>query len=167
MLHVISGNRSRALLLIVLVAAVLLNLAAKGNPVDFTGTWRLNPAKSKGFPDWRPETTIVIIQGPTQIQFSYFLTPEAAQPFETHNYVTNGREQKLYVAATEDTYVSARWRSNTELDIRVHHVVRGEIADSDWNETDTWTISQDGKTLVNKQSDRKVLIFDKIENRRR
>jgi hypothetical protein len=158
-------DQRRALLLLTLAAVVLASLAAsKSNPIDFSGTWKLNMAKSKGAPDWRPETTIVILQGPTQIHFSYFLTPEAAQPFQSNSYVTNGREQQLYVAATETTYVSARWHKETELSVRTRHVVRSEIADTSWDETDSWIISADGKTLTNKQSDGKFLVFEKIRN---
>ena len=32
---------------------------------------------------------------------------------------------------------------------------------TDWTETDTWTLSEDGKTLTNKSSDGKILVYDK------
>jgi hypothetical protein len=152
------------------VTVLLLTLVAVGAPaatkdrvVDFTGTWKLNMKKSKGAPDWRPDTVLVVLQSPHQIHFTYFLNDDARQPFESHDYVTNGKETKLYAAATEEAYASVRWTSKNVLQVRTHHLVRHEIADTDWNETDTWTISDDGKTLTNKLSDGKFIVYDRAE----
>ena len=49
------------------------------------------------------------------------------------------------------------------LQVRTHHLVRAEIADTDWNEIDTRTISDDGKTLTNKLSDGKFIVYDRAE----
>jgi len=49
------------------------------------------------------------------------------------------------------------------LQVRMHHLVRSEIADTDWTETDTWTLSDDGKTLTHRISDGKTLVYEKQE----
>jgi hypothetical protein len=152
------------------VTVLLLTLGVVGAPaatkdrvVDFTGTWKLNMKKSKGAPDWRPDTVLVVLQSPHQIHFIYFLNDDARQPFESHDYVTNGKETKLYAAATDEAYASVRWTSKNVLQVRTHHLVRHEIADTDWSETDTWTLSDDGKTLTNKLSDGKFIVYDRAE----
>jgi hypothetical protein len=152
------------------VATLLLALAASGamaaskdRQVDFSGTWKLNMQKSKGAPDWRPDTVLIVLQSPYQIHLVYFLNAAAPSPFETHDYVTNGKESKLYATGAEEVYAGVRWTSKYVLQVRMHHIVRSEIADTDWTEIDTWTLSDDGKTLTNKISDGKVLVYDKQE----
>ena len=66
-------------------------------------------------------------------------------------------------SANEQTYYSVRWNSRNVLQVRVHHIVRSEIADTEWNETDIWTLSNDGKTLTNKLSDGKLIVYDRLD----
>jgi len=146
-----------------LALLVLGTVAATKNKLDFSGTWKVNMKKSRGAPDWRPETVLVVLQSPYQIHFTYFINEDASQPFENHDYVTNGKETKLYATGAEIAYASVRWTSKSVLEVRMHHVVRSEVADTDWTETDTWTLSDDGKTLTNKVSDGKVMVYDKQE----
>jgi len=153
--------RSVAAALLLAAAAAGTMAASKDRQVDFSGTWKLNMQKSKGAPDWRPDTVLVVLQSPYQIHFVYFLTSAAPTPFETHDYVTNGKESKLYTTGAETAYASVRWSSKYVLQVRMHHQVRSEIADTDWTETDTWTLSDDGKTLTQKLSDGKMLVYDK------
>jgi len=103
-----------------------------------------------------------VLQSPYQVHFTYFLNDDATQPFENHDYVTNGKEAQLYATGNETVYSSVRWTSKRVLQIRLRRMVRTEIADTDWTETDTWTLSDDGKTLVNKLSDGKTLVYDKL-----
>ena len=149
------------LLLVLAVGGV--TAAAKDKPVNFSGTWKLNTKKSRGAPDWTPDAVLVVLQSPYQIHFAYFLNADTAKPFENRDYVTNGKEAKLYATGNEIAYGSARWSSKSVLEVRMHHVVRAEIADTDWTETDTWALSDDGKTLTNKTSDGKIIVYDKQE----
>jgi len=151
-----------AVLLLALAAAGVL-AASKDRQVNFSGTWKLNAKKSKGAPDWRPDTVLVVLQSPYQIHFTYFLNADAVQPFQNYDYVTNGKETKLYVTGTEEAYASVRWTSKNVLQVRTHHVVRHEVGDTDWNEVDTWAISDDGNTLTNKLSDGNFIVYDKAE----
>ena len=149
-----------ATLLLALVAASAM-AASKDRLVDFSGTYKLNMQKSKGAPDWRPDTVLVVLQSPYQIHFVYFLNSDAVSPFESHDYVTNGKESKLYVVATEEAYASSKWTSKYVLLVRTRHLVRNEIADTEWTETETWTLSEDGKTLVKRGADGKIIVYDK------
>jgi len=150
-------------MLVLVLAATSALAASKDRQVDFSGTWKLNVKKSKGAPDWRPDTVLVVLQSPYQMHFIYFLNADATQPFQNYDYVTNGKESKLYVTGTEQAYASVRWAGKNVLQVRTHHVVRAEIADTDWTETDTWTISDDGKTLTNNLSDGKIIVYEKAE----
>jgi hypothetical protein len=155
--------RNVMVMLLVAAAACTALAASKDRAVDFSGTWKLNVKKSKGFPDWRPDTVLVVLQSPYQVHFTYFLNADAVSPFQNVDYVTNGLESKLYATGPEEAYASAKWSARNVLLIRTHHVVRSEIADTDWTEIDTWTISDDGKTLTNKQSDGRVLVYEKSQ----
>jgi len=154
-------NLSVMLLLALAVAGTLA--ASKDRLVDFSGTWKLNMKKSRGAPDWRPDTVLVVLQSPHQIHFTYFLNGDAVQPFENHDYVTNGKQTQLYVTGVETAFYSVRWTSKNVLQVRTNHLVRSEIADTDWTETDIWTISDDGKTLTNKLSDGKTIVYERSE----
>lgn len=145
----------------VLAAAGSMLAAAKDKPIDFSGTWKLNMKQSRGAPDWRPDTVLVVLQSPYQIHFAFFLNSDVDQPFQKFDYVTNGKERQLYATGNEIAYGSARWSNNKALEVRTHHVVRAEIADTEWTETETWVLSPDGKTLTNKSSDKKVIVYDK------
>lgn len=155
--------RNVAALLILALATSGAMMAAKDRPVNFSGTWKLNVKKSKGAPDWRPETVLVVLQSPYQVHFAYFLNADVEKPFQGYDYVTNGKERQLYATGNETAFGSARWNNNNILQVRMRHVVRSEIADTDWTETDTWMLSDDGKTLTNKSSDGKILVYDKQE----
>ena len=150
-------------ILVILLFVAGAMAAGKDRIVDFSGTWKLNMQKSHGAPDWRPETVLVVLQSPYQIHFTYFLNNDTRQPFENHDYVTNGKEQQLYASANETAYASVRWTNKNVLEVRLRHVVRSEVADTAWTETDTWTISPDGKTLTNKLSDGKTIVYDKAD----
>ena len=157
-------NRAvRNTLVTVLLALTAVNAmaASKDRVIDFSGTYKINMQKSKGAPDWRPDTVLVVLQSPYQVHFVYFVNSDAVSPFESHDYVTNGKESKLYAAATEEVYASTKWTSKYVLLVRTRHLVRNEIADTDWTEVDTWTLSDDGKTLTNKGADGKILVYDK------
>ena len=155
--------RHAGAVLLLALAALSALAATKDKLVDFSGTWKLNVKKSRGAPDWRPDTVLVVLQSPHQIHFTYFLNPDARQPFESHDYVTNGKETPLYTSANEQTFYSVRWNNKNVLQVRTHHLVRAEIADTDWSETDIWTLSDDGKTLTNKLSDGKLIVYDRAE----
>ena len=158
-------TRSRKVVGAVLLAVLTLGTLAAGKDrqVDFTGTWKLNFQKSKGAPDWRPDTVLVVLQSPYQIHFTYFLNADATQPFQNYDYVTNGKESKSYSTGNEDAYASVHWTAKNALVVRTHHVVRSEVADTDWSETDTWMLSDDGKTLTNRLSDGKFIVYEKAE----
>ncbi|MFI5108350.1 MAG: hypothetical protein ACHP78_05850, partial [Terriglobales bacterium] len=84
--------RNTVAILWLALAAVGAMAASKDRQVDFSGTWKLNMQKSKGAPDWRPDTVLVVLQSPYQVHFVYFLNGDAVSPFETRDYVTNGKE---------------------------------------------------------------------------
>jgi hypothetical protein len=155
--------RNVAVFLLMVLAAGGARAAAKDKPVNFSGTWKLNVKKSKGAPDWRPETVLVVLQSPYQVHFAYFLNADVEKPFQGYDYVTNGKERQLYATGNETAFGSARWTNKNVLQVRTHRVVRAEIADTDWTETDTWVLSDDGKTLTNKSSDGKLVVYDKQE----
>ncbi len=153
--------KKAAVMLLLTLMVVATTAADKKRFADFSGTWKLDMQKSRGAPDWRPETVLVVLQSPYQIHFTYFLNQDAKQAFENHDYVTNGKEIQLYATGPEIAYASVRWTSKNVLQVRTHHLVRSEIADTDWNEIDTWMLSDDGKTLSNKLSDGKTIVYDR------
>jgi len=155
--------RNAVTVLLLALTALGAQAATKDRLVDFSGTWKLNVKKSRGAPDWRPDTVLVVLQSPHQIHFTYFLNDDARQPFESHDYITNGKEAPLYTSANERTFYSVRWDNKNVLQVKIHHLVRAEIADTDWNETDIWTLSDDGKTLTNRLSDGKLIVYDRAE----
>jgi hypothetical protein len=151
-----------AVVTLLLTLAVAGTMAASKNTlIDFSGTWKLNMQKSKGAPEWRPDTVLVILQSPYQIHFAYFLNADVTKPFENRDYQINGKEAQIYATANETAYVSVRQTNKKVLQVRTHHVAHSEIADTDWTETDSWTLSDDGKTLTNKLSDGKTIVYDK------
>jgi hypothetical protein len=75
--------------------------------------------------------------------------------------VTDGEERPSYSTRLARAYARARWDKN-ELVVttRVFLDVYGYQS---YSEADRWDVSDDGKTLTDKSSDGKVMVYYKLE----
>ena len=143
--------------LVVLFLVVLVQAATKSS--DFAGRWKFIAEKSTGGEYFPPGTTLVVRQAGARIYFEYWANNHL---FERDEYRTDGKTEKLYTNANETAMVDSRLRKN-ELLITTHHIMENEIGSKSFDDVDRWILSEDGKTLTSKPSDRKVMVFQREE----
>jgi hypothetical protein len=134
--------------------------APKGAPVNFTGTWKLDVLKSKIKSAGRGANKLVINQTPEEIQIDYFTGDE---DLGSDVFLTNGHERQRYVTHYERAFCRVQFH-NKEMIVSTRGVL-DVSGTQQYTDTETWTLSPDGKTLTNDQKDGNVLVFVKDEPR--
>ena len=123
------------------LALLSMTCLAQQKP-DFSGTWKLNVAKSDfgNFPAPISRTDVIVHKEPS---ITANVSAEGAQgKFEyVANYSTDGKET-TYKARDRETKSTAKWDGNN---LQVHSVFK--INDTEVTAVATWTLSSDGKTL--------------------
>ncbi|HEY4710399.1 MAG TPA: hypothetical protein VIH46_09525 [Candidatus Acidoferrales bacterium] len=144
--------------------AILLALSAfaqaPGTP-DLSGTWKLNPQKSKFAKraSISPETLIIMCAA-NSIHIAF--ASDAKEP--TEMYVADGKEHVfLYVAGGGAWVSKAQWKKSvliTEVVARVKGIDGGDDEIMDLRVR--WTISADGRVLTRELEDpAQLLVYDK------
>ncbi len=125
-----------------LLALPLTAIVAQQKP-DFSGTWKLNVAKSEfgALPGPQSRTDVIIHKGPS---FSDSVTAETAEGKQqyTTNYTTDGKEAVNKIGP-RDVNTTVKWSGNGL-------VFSSKLLynDSDVTVETTWALSGDGKTLT-------------------
>lgn len=131
-------------------------------PADFSGTWKLNPARSK-FPKGASiQSEVVEIRcSGLSIQMTYSRGAKQS----SHSYIADGKERKLTEASRSGEVVAkAHWKKGVliiETTARLKMPDEPEFNGSDvFRSVEQWTISSDGRTLTMKDSGT-VFVYDK------
>jgi hypothetical protein len=143
-------------LLIVLLLTVAA--AAQAEMPDFSGTWRLDRDLTTADLRWNKITILTVTQSDQEVRFRYF---DRDRSLGSETFVTDGEERPSYSTRLARAYARARWDKN-ELVVttRVFLDVYGYQS---YSEADRWDVSDDGKTLTDKSSDGKVMVYYKLE----
>ncbi len=111
---------------------------------DFSGTWKLNLAKSTlpKKPPIRPETITVTADGDT-IEFHHSGDPRDRLP----TFIVDGKEHpiEIWVENSEEHFVRAAWEKSTLV---IQFVNKPAPGHSVAYYSERWSISSDGKTLT-------------------
>ncbi len=128
---------------IALVVAALFNIAAFAQKPNFSGTWKLNLAKSDFGPLPAPTSRTDVIEhnDPNLKDSSNADTAQGKQEY-TANYATDGKEVTNKMGPRE-VKSTATWEGN-------NLVVNSKTSfnDNDITIKSIWTLSDDGKTLT-------------------
>ena len=143
----------------VLVAFLLLAVTLQAATVasDMVGRWHFLPEKSKGGQHFPPETTLVVKQAGARMYFEYWANNRI---FQRDDYRTDGKMEKLYKNANEEVYLDGRL-SKDKLRLTTHHIMENEVGSQSFDDTDTWVLSKDGKTLTFESADNKNMYFER------
>jgi hypothetical protein len=132
-------------------------LAQKPAPPDLSGTWVLNPAKSK-LPK-RTATyseTVVIVQSGQIVQFSFTFNGQHGGG----KYIADGETHFEQVILGRKLASKASWENSTlETERLVFSEANGRVL---VDRKEEWTLSADGRTLTRVSRDPKtVSVYDK------
>ena len=150
---------------VLLVAAVFVMASLAATPQeeakpDLTGTWVLNPAKSK-VPKkvaLDPETVVIKYDGASiTIAFSF----SGKQQLDT--FVTDGKEHAQNVGSGGQLYSKAQWKKSVLFTQTGGRVTAAGIGTADiLTDKQRWSISPDGLVLTRELEDPKeILVYDK------
>ena len=144
----------RSLLVVLLLTSAA---AAQAEMPAFSGTWRLDRDLTTADLQWNKITILTVTQSDEEVRFHYF---DRDRSVGSETFVTDGEERPRYRTRLARAYARARWDKN-ELVVttRVFLDVYGYQS---YNEADRWELSADGKTLTDKSSDGKVMVYYKL-----
>lgn len=149
-----------ALLVSMLMTTAFASSKPKPAPVDFTGIWKLDLLKSTLRNAGRGANKLVINQNPEQIQIDYFA---GDNDLGSDIFLTNGHERQRWVTRQERAFCRVQFR-NRQMTVTTRGVL--DISGTQqYTDTETWTLSPDGKTLTNNQNDGNILVYVKDEHR--
>jgi hypothetical protein len=127
---------------------------------DFSGTWKLNPAKST-FPSKKPPTrpeTITITSDGDAIQFHHSGDPKDRLP----TFFVDGKEHPIQIWAEnfEHHFVKAAWEKSILV---IQYIDTPAPGYGVTYYTERWSLSRDGKTLTKEvlAKAKELYVYDK------
>jgi hypothetical protein len=134
------------------LVAITVPLVAWQKP-NFTGTWRMDPSRSRFGTDRTPKSLVWEIQHRDPILKLTEIEPSDRRSEEV---TTDGTPQKSNIMLSEIWMETrARWKAETLEWIRTSNLPKEVVVDA-------WTLSKDGKTLTVERPARGVhIIFSK------
>lgn len=145
-------------LALLLFCSVAATCAQKPAVPAISGTWNLDLIHSTADPQPSFGTQLVITRyGNNKLQFEFL---QEKKPLARNVYTLDGREYPSYYNTNERAFVSAKVNNKSELVVRTRSILDID-GTQEFTETDTWSLSRDGKTLVDKTDDGKVRVYVK------
>lgn len=144
-----------------LLSSTLVCFAVKKEtvaPPQFGGTWKLDPIHSTVNIKDMQASTVVITPFGDKLEFD-FLGGEKLIGRET--YTLDGVTHDSYTGRQVNrSFISAWMNKKSELIVRTRNIL--DLDDTqEYTDTDTWSVSPDGKTLTDRMTDGKLLIYQK------
>jgi len=139
------------------VVLAMVLLAAPALPVDrarpnLSGTWKLDRDLTTA--PYVKDDILLVHQHKTRIKFTYQTDGKVTG---TDVFVTDGKEADRYQTRVERAYYRARWKTN-ELVIVTYHAL-DIFGYQNYKETDSWTLDDEGQTLIEHLSDGHVAVY--------
>jgi hypothetical protein len=120
------------------------------------GRWILDRDLTTADLRWNKTTAVEVSQSDEDIRFDYF---DHNRHFASDTFTTDWQERPRYVTRIERAYARARWQKDG-LVIHTRSFLDLEGYRS-YSMDDRWELSPDGKTLIERSSDGKVMVFYK------
>lgn len=142
---------------VVLVIFVLFAAAAVAQVSNLSGTWKLDRDLTTADMRWDKTDTLALSQSGEELRFEYF--DRDGHLFGTDTFTTDDVERPRYKTRIERAYSKAHWqRGKLVIVSRVNLDLQGYQS---YNGFESWELSPDGKTLINRLSDGKALVYEK------
>jgi hypothetical protein len=124
---------------------------------DFSGTWKLDPIRSTAEPQYLQASSIVVTPCDNKLQFEFV---GGEKLLFRDVYTLDGRDRPSYSSRTvTKAYVSARMNKSA-LIVRTRAVL-DQNDTQEYIDTDTWSVSPDGKMLTDKKANGKLVYYTK------
>jgi hypothetical protein len=141
----------------VVLAIVMLVAAAAAAQSDFSGTWKLDRDLTTADMRWDKTDTVVVSQSGEELRFEY--SDRDGRPIGTNTFTTDNVERPWYKNRMERAWARVHWQqarlvveSHVNLDFQGYQYYNG---------LETWELSPDGKTLINRLRDGKVIVYQR------
>jgi hypothetical protein len=128
---------------------------------NLSGTWKLNPEKSKfsKHSKVQPQTLVITCSG-ASVQMHY--TTDGKE--STHAYIVDGKERTVGQFQDAPIFVKARWKGPVLI------IERRAVPQSGWgwgfaimHITEHWELSGDGRLLMVDEDDpKRPMVYDKL-----
>lgn len=129
---------------------------------DISGVWRLDRDLTTADLRWNKTDKIIVTQTGEKIRFDYF---QDTHLLAADTFVTDWIERPRYQTRIERAYARARWDTDGLL-IRTRSFLDAQGYQT-YSIEDRWEVSDGGKTLTDKGSDGKLMVFYLISSARR
>lgn len=141
----------------VLAIFVLFAAAAVAQAPDFSGTWKLDRDLTTADMRWDKTDSIIVGQSQDDVRFEYF--DRDRRPIGTNVFTADNIERPWYKTRMERAWARAHWQqARLVVESRVNLDFQGYQY---YNGLETWELSPDGKTLINRLRDGKAEVFQK------
>jgi hypothetical protein len=142
---------------VLLCAVLIFAIPAIAEVPDLCGSWKLDRDLTTADLRWNKISSLVIEQSQGEIRFDYFDRDKRHVGWET--FLIDGKERHRYTTRMLRAYARARWSKN-ELEV-ITRVFLDVLGYQSYSETDWWRLSEDGRTLTNRSSDGKAMVYQR------
>lgn len=122
---------------------------------NLAGTWKIDQDRSTAAPDLT--TQLVIEQSGDAIRFDYY---EGKRLASSERFIADRRSRERYRTQLGKSFATVRWQKGA----LVIETTTGMDTEGlqNYNSTERWSVSADGKTLTMKSGDGKVKVFTRV-----
>ncbi len=132
--------------------------AAQTAVPNLSGRWKLDLDASSAATPVPGATQLVVYQGEDDVQFQYEKADGSL--LAEDRFSTDWRSERRFATRIQIGYARARWEGK-QLLIETKVVMNVEGTQS-YSYDERWSLSPDGKTLTQKSSDGKKLVYDRM-----
>lgn len=124
---------------------------------NFSGTWKLDRDLTTADMRWDKTDTVLISQSDDDVSFEYF--DRDHRSLGTNSFTSDNVERLWYKTRMERAWARVHWQqARLVVESRVNLDFQGYQY---YNGLETWELSPDGKTLINRLRDGKVVVYEK------
>lgn len=132
--------------------------AAQTSIPNLSGRWKLDMDASTGAPPVTGTSLVEVSQTEDDVQFQYESARGTVLAEET--FPTDWSFNRRFATRTQIGRVRARWQGK-QLIVETS-VVLDVTGEQTFSYTENWSVSPDGRTLTQKSSDGKKLVFERV-----
>ena len=147
---------------VLLVVLLTFAATAQTKVPNLSGTWKLDRDKTTADLSRDKTTQLVVSQTQEDVRFDYY---ENDHLLGSDVFVPDGKERKRYETRVERAVSKARWHKGALL--VTTWVYLDPQGYQSYTITDRWEVSPDGKTLTDKTSDGKKIVYQRAPEEKR
>lgn len=147
---------------VLVLAVVLFAALAQAQAPDLSGAWKMDRDLTTADMRWDKTDTLVISRSGEELRFEY--SDRDGRPLGTNAFSADNLEHPWYKTRMERAWARTHWQqgklvieSHVNLDLQGYQYYNGY---------ETWELSPDGKTLINRLRDGKAVVYERAASAR-